>query len=199
MALFINRFPTEIKDDGIWIGFNKVNETSFINRMNFWGISFNMQWDYRQGGDIYSETVNALLGRGITKDTDFDRLQTFVMPGVRDDGSPNEIQITATDAFFDNLGSQAPSEINVIDGTTIRLREISLSYSLPKDWLNRTPFGRIEISIMGQNLWFKAINFPKYMNFDTDMLSLGVGNGLGFDFITGPSSTRYGASIRVTF
>ena len=174
-------------------------ETSFINRMNFWGISFNMQWDYRQGGDIYSETVNALLGRGITKDTDFDRLQTFVMPGVRDDGSPNEIQITATDAFFDNLGSQAPSEINVIDGTTIRLREISLSYSLPKDWLNRTPFGRIEISIMGQNLWFKAINFPKYMNFDTDMLSLGVGNGLGFDFITGPSSTRYGASIRVTF
>jgi hypothetical protein len=26
-----------------------------------------------------------------------------------------------------------------------------------------------------------------------------VGNGLGFDFITGPSSTRYGASIKVTF
>jgi TonB-linked SusC/RagA family outer membrane protein len=174
-------------------------ETSIINRMTYRGISFNMQWDYRQGGDIYSETVNTLLGRGMTKDTDFDRLQTFVMPGVRDDGTPNEIQITATDAFFDNLGSQAPSEVNVIDGTTVRLREISLSYSLPKSWLNKTPFGRIDISIMGQNLWFKAINFPKYMNFDTDVLSLGVGNGLGFDFITGPSSTRYGASIKVTF
>jgi TonB-linked SusC/RagA family outer membrane protein len=174
-------------------------ETSFINRMTFGGFSFNMQWDYRQGGDIYSETVNTLLGRGMTKDTDFDRLQTFVMPGVRDDGSPNEIQITATDAYFDNFGSQAPSEVNVIDGTTVRLREISLSYSLPKHWLDKTPFGRIEIAVMGQNLWFKAINFPKYMNFDTDVLSLGVGNGLGFDFITGPSSTRYGASIKVTF
>lgn len=174
-------------------------ETSIINRMTFRGITFNMQWDYRQGGDIYSETVNTLLGRGMTKDTDFDRLQTFVMPGVRDDGSPNEIQITATDAYFDNLGSQAPSEVNVIDGTTVRLREISLSYSLPKSWLNKTPFGRIEIAVMGQNLWFKAVNFPEYMNFDTDVLSLGVGNGLGFDFITGPSSTRYGASIKVTF
>ena len=174
-------------------------ETSIINRMTFKGFAFNMQWDYRQGGDIYSETVNTLLGRGMTKDTDFDRLQTFVMPGVRDDGSPNEIQITATDAYFDNFGSQAPSEVNVIDGTTVRLREISLSYSLPKTWLSKTPFGRIEIAIMGQNLWFKAINFPKYMNFDTDVLSLGVGNGLGFDFITGPSSTRYGASIKVTF
>ena len=69
----------------------------------------------------------------------------------------------------------------MIDGTTVRLREISLGYSLPKSWLNKTPFGRIEIAVMGQNLWFKAINFPKYMNFDTDVLSLGVGNGLGFD------------------
>jgi hypothetical protein len=174
-------------------------ETSFINRMKYKGFSFNMQWDYRQGGDIYSETVNTLIGRGITEDTNIDRLQTFVMPGVLDDGRPNDIQITATNAYFNNFGSQAPSEVNVIDGTTVRLREISLGYSLPKSWLNKTPFGRIEISIMGQNLWFKAINFPKYMNFDTDVLSLGVGNGLGFDFITGPSSTRYGASIKVTF
>jgi len=174
-------------------------ESSLINRMRFKGFSFNMQWDYRQGGDIYSETVNALMGRGITKDTDFNRLETFVMPGVKDDGAPNDIQLPATDAYFNNFGSQAPSEVNVIDGTTIRLREISLSYSLPKELLSKTPFKGIDISIMGQNLWFNAINFPQYMNFDTDVLSLGVGNGLGFDFITGPSSTRYGASIKVTF
>ena len=158
-----------------------------------------MQWDYRQGGDIYSETVNALMGRGITEDTNFDRLQTFVMPGVLDDGTPNDIQITATNAYFNNFGSQAPSEVNVIDGTTFRLREISLSYSLPQSWMSKLPFKRIDLSVVGQNLWFKAINFPKYVNFDTDMLSLGVGNGLGFDFITGPSSTRYGGSIKITF
>jgi TonB-linked SusC/RagA family outer membrane protein len=174
-------------------------ETSLINRLRFKGLSFSMQWDYRQGGDIYSETVNTLIGRGITEDTNFDRLQTFVIPGVLADGAPNDIQINATDAYFNNFGSQAPSEVNVIDGTTVRLREISLTYTLPKRWMDKTFFSSVDISIMGQNLWFKAINFPKYVNFDTDMLSLGVGNGLGFDFITGPSSTRYGASIKVTF
>jgi len=174
-------------------------ETSIINRLHYKGFTFNMQWDYRQGGDIYSETVNTLIGRGITKDTDFDRSQTFVLPGVLADGSPNNIQTTATNAYFNNFGSQAPAEVNVIDGTTIRLREVSITYSLPREWMARTPFGSIDISIMGQNLWFNAINFPRYVNFDTDMLSLGVGNGLGFDFITGPSSTRYGASIKVTF
>jgi len=174
-------------------------EASLINRLRFKGLSLNVQWDYRQGGDIYSETVNTLIGRGITEDTNIDRMQTFVMPGVLADGTPNDIQINATDAYFNNFGSQAPSEVNVIDGTTIRFREIALTYALPKRWMDKTFFSSIDISIVGQNIWFNAINFPKHVNFDTDMLSLGVGNGLGFDFITGPSSTRYGASIKVTF
>ena len=66
-------------------------------------------------------------------------------------------------------------------------------------WLGNSVFKRIDISAMGQNIWFNAINFPKYVNFDTNTLSLGVGNGLGFDFITGPSSTRYGGSIKIIF
>jgi TonB-linked SusC/RagA family outer membrane protein len=174
-------------------------ETSLINRLRYKGFAFNMQWDYRQGGDIYSETVNTLIGRGITEDTNIDRMETFIMPGVLADGTPNDIQINATDAYFNNFGSQAPAEVNVIDGTTIRLREVSLTYTLPKRWMEKSIFSSVDISIVGQNLWFNAVNFPKYVNFDTDMLSLGVGNGLGFDFITGPSSTRYGASIKVTF
>jgi hypothetical protein len=121
------------------------------------------------------------------------------MPGVKDDGTPNDVQLTASNAYFNNFGSQAPSEVNVIDGTTVRLREASLSYTLPQSWMSKLPFEKIELSLVGQNLWFKALSFPKYMNFDTDVLSLGVGNGLGFDFITGPSSTRYGGSIRITF
>ncbi len=175
-------------------------EMSFMNRFEYKGLALNLQFDYRQGGDIYSETVNTLMGRGITKDTDFNRLETFVMPGVIDnEGTPNTQQTTATNAYFNNFGSQAPSEVNVIDGTTLRLREISLSYSLPKKWLGDGVFKRVDISVMGQNIWFNAINFPKYMNFDTNTLSLGVGNGLGFDFITGPSSTRYGGSIKLMF
>jgi hypothetical protein len=174
-------------------------ETSIINRFTYKGLSLNVQFDYRQGGDIFSETVNTLLGRGLTRDTDFDRQETFVLEGVTTEGLPNEVQLTASNAYFNNFGTQAPGEVNVIDGTTVRLREISLSYSLPQKWMSKLPFEGIELSLVGQNLWFKALSFPEYMNFDTDVLSLGVGNGLGFDFLTGPSSTRYGGSIRIRF
>ena len=174
-------------------------ETSIINRFTYKGLSLNVQFDYRQGGDIYSETVNTLLGRGLTKDTDFNRMETFVMEGVTTEGLPNEVQLTTANAYFNNFGTQAPSEVNVIDGTTVRLREISLNYALPQKWMNKLPFKGVEISLMGQNIWFKALNFPEYMNFDTDVLSLGVGNGLGFDVLTGPSSTRSGGSIKISF
>jgi hypothetical protein len=139
-----------------------------------------------------------LLGRGITKDSDFDREQPIVLPGVKADGTPNDIAVTPSDAYFGNFVTGA-DEAGIFDGTTIRLREVSLGYSLPKSVLQKTPFKAISISISGQNLWFNAVNFPKYLNFDTDVLSTGVGNGLGFDYFTGPSSRRYGANLKITF
>ena len=155
------------------------------------------QLDYRHGGDIYSTTIASLLGRGVTKDTDITRENTFILDGVQADGSPNTVQITSSNYYFDNVGFGA-SELQMYDGTTIRLREISLSYNLPSSLVSKTPFKKVSLSLSGQNLWFNAINTPKHINFDTDVLSTGVGNGLGFDFLTGPSSRRYGATLRIT-
>ena len=64
----------------------------------------------------------------------------------------------------------------------------------------KTPFGAVLISLSGQNLWYNAINLPKYTNVDTDALGFGAdGNGLGFEFLNGPSVRRYGASLRLRF
>jgi hypothetical protein len=37
------------------------------------------------------------------------------------------------------------------------------------------------------------------MNFDPEVSGLGAGSYKGFDFLNGPTSRRYGGSIRVTF
>jgi len=172
--------------------------SSLINNLTYKGITLSVQFDYRRGGKILSATAYTLLGRGITKDTDFDREQPIVLPGVKQDGTPNDIAVTPSDAYFGNFITGA-DEAGIFDGTTIRLREVSLGYSLPKALLQKTPFKGVSISLSGQNLWFNAVNFPKYLNFDTDVLSTGVGNGLGFDYFTGPSSRRYGANLKLTF
>ena len=106
--------------------------------------------------------------------------------------------IAATDYGFVNSGFFIDEQA-IYDATTIRLREVSLSYDFPSKFLDKTPFGGISFSIIGSNLWYKAVNFPDGLNFDPEVISLGVGNGQGFDFLTGPTAKRYGFSLNLTF
>ncbi|MCE7041892.1 SusC/RagA family TonB-linked outer membrane protein [Dyadobacter sp. CY312] len=177
---------------------NPAFTTALINTFNYRGFSLSVMLDYRHGGAMYSTTAGALLGRGLTKDLDIDRSQGYIFPGVTQEGTPNTTQITSSNVYFDNYYFFG-DEGRMYDGSTIRLREASLSYSIPKAFLTKTPFKSVSLSFSGNNLWYKALHFEKHLNFDTDNLGLGVGNGLGFEFLTGPSSRRLGGTLRVTF
>ncbi len=179
---------------------NALYKVTGISNLSYKGISFRMQWDYTMGGDMFSGTAGALLGRGVTKDTEFDRAASYILPGVLENGQPNNIQISSSQAYYGNsITNGAADEAAIFDATCIRLREASLSYSLPTSLLTKTPFGAISISLSGTNLWYYAPNFPKFVHFDPEASGLGVGNGRGFEFLSGPSARRMGASIRVTF
>ncbi len=173
---------------------------STVNSMLRWkNFTFNMQWEYQQGGDILATTVGALLGRGLVEDTNFDRTQGIILPGVREStGQPNDIQITATEAYFDNIGF-GTDELLIYDATSIRLREASITYNMPGKWLEKTPFGRVSFTLTGNNLFIKAINIPDSINYDPELNSLGVGNSQGFDYLTSWNSRRYGVSVKLTF
>lgn len=172
-------------------------QANWINNFSWKGLSMGFQWQYIDGGDIWSSTVGALLARGNTTDTDFDRTLGLILPGVQADGTPNNVQSYAGNQFFSAYFGA--DEGSMFDGTVIRLREVSLGYSLPQTVLQNTPFGRVNIALTGENLWFNAPNFPEGMNFDPEVLSTGVGNGRGFDFRTAPTVTRYGVALNVTF
>lgn len=172
-------------------------QANWINNFSWKGLSMGFQWQYIDGGDIWTSTVAALLARGNTTDTDFDRTLGLVLPGVQADGTPNNVQSYAGNQFFSAYFGA--DEGSLFDATVIRLREVSLAYSLPKSVLQNTPFGRVNLALTGENLWYNAPNFPEGMNFDPEVLSTGVGNGRGFDFRTAPTVRRYGVALNVTF
>jgi TonB-linked SusC/RagA family outer membrane protein len=167
------------------------------NNMTWRGFNFNFLISYQHGGDIFSNTIGGLLARGITQDTD-DRLNTLILPGVKEDGTPNDIQINASQYYFDNIGF-GPTELRVYDGSVIRLNEISLGYEFPKRFLDRTPFGSVSFTLAGYNLYYNAINTPKHINFDPNIIGVGVSNGRGLDFLNGPSGKRYGFTVKASF
>ncbi len=166
------------------------------NTFSYKNFTLDVGIGYRHGGDIFSKTAVTLLSRG-TIDFPFDRLGTYILPGVNVDGQPNTTQIGATDIAFSNwLGGD---ELEIWDGTTIRLREISLGYQFTGELLNKIPFKTLSLNLSGSNLWYKAVNFPDGVNFDTNTLSNGVSNNLGIEYFAGPSSKRYGFTVKASF
>ena len=171
-----------------------------ITSVAYKALSFRVQVEYTHGGDFYSATSSVLLGRGVTRDTEFDRYLPIILPGVTADKQPNTKQISSTEAYFNNtVAGGSADEAGIYDATNVRIREASLTYNLPQKLLRKLPFGSLSLTISGTNLWYYAPNFPKYVHFDPETSGLGVSNGKGLEFFTGPSSRRVGASLRVTF
>ena len=168
---------------------------NFINTVKYKNFTLGWQLSHTAGGDIVAKTVATLLGRGGIVE---DRKNTFVLPGVRQDGTPNTLQINNSTYYFSNV-LFGPLELNVYDGSVVRLQELSLSYAFPQKFLDKTPFGALSLTATGFNLWYDAYNTPDAANFDPNVAGVGVGNARGWDFLNGPSSKRYGISIKASF
>ena len=188
---------------------------SFINTLRYKGLSLRTQFDWRQGGDIHSSSIPTLLGRGVTRDTE-DRERSFIIPGFYGDNNgnpildsngnqiPNSTQISMNELYFsppggNTFGINSVDEASVYDGTVFRLREVNLSYTLPQKWLNKTPFGQVTFTAVGNNLWYFAPNVPKYTNFDPDVTAFGSTRVQGVEVASAPSARRYGMKINITF
>ncbi|RYZ28685.1 MAG: SusC/RagA family TonB-linked outer membrane protein [Chitinophagaceae bacterium] len=194
------------------------------NTLSYKGIQLNVLWDMTKGGDFYSETINSMLGRGVTKDTER-REHNNVISGIYGNPTPvvgadglnhytpmlangkpisNQTRVTTNDLFFTagtgaSFATNGAFEYAVFDGTVYRLREISLGYSLPSKWINSLKLSNVTLSVSGRNLWFLAPNVPKYTNFDPDINSV-IGSGTqGVETGGAPSTKRYGINLNVTF
>lgn len=183
------------------------------NTFSFKGFTLRALIDWKQGGDFYSFTGASLLLRGQLANS-VDREALRVVPGILGDvqtGQPlrdsegntikNTIPITAFDSHFSNgWGAYGADEVNIYDGTVIRLREVSLGYSVPKAILAKTPFGAASISVSGRNLWFKAPNVLEGLNLDPEVLGEAASSNVqGFEYGAAPTVRRYGVNLTLSF
>ena len=141
----------------------------------------------------------------------------FIIPGVYGNGQgvltldgsgnpiPNQTSVTTNDLYFYGGGPlttfaiNGASEFSVWDATVYRLREIGLSYDLPKSLLQKIKIGGISIGFTARNLWYFAPNVPTYTNFDPDISNYGSSNLQGIDLSCAPTAKRFGVNLKVSF
>jgi len=148
-----------------WIG--GVNNT-----LKYKDLSLSWLVDVRQGGDLFSLDLYYGLATGLYPETaglndlgkpSRDPIASgggIIMPGVKADGTQNTTRVSNT-----NYGSYGyvrnPAAGFIYDASYIKLREVILTYTLPKALMGRlNPFKGIDLSLIGRNLWIIHKNLP---------------------------------------
>lgn len=172
-----------------------------INSLSYKNLTFSAQLEYSHGGDLLSSSVVDMLERGVTRDTE-NREGSFVIPGVLGDPEtglplldpsgntiPNTVQFSGLRTVFSNYYNA--DDLGIFDASVFRIREIALGYTLDGQ-KSKLPFKSINFTLTGRNLWYKAPNFPKYINYDPEN-----DGGLGRNNV--PSTKRFALGITLTF
>ncbi len=160
-------------------------------------ISLGAVVDVREGGDILNLDNFYMNFYGVTEASE-DRSgeNTFVFPnGVLTDGQPNNIEVPYDETYWrSNWG--AAQEDWVEDGSFVRLREVTLAYSLPQGLLTKLPFSDVNFKVTGRNLFLDA---PNFSGSDPETSLYGSANGQGFyNFIT-PGTKGWNFGVNITF
>ena len=182
----------------------------WANEFSYGGVRLGVLLDTRQGGDIYSvtnafgrlagqmqETVDGRCGGGHYPECD--ATTGIVFDGVKEitpggDGTPgvyedNDIVVDAETFWLYNYFIE---ESNLEDASYIKLREATLSYSLPSDWVSRWGIDSVDLSLVGRNLflWTNA----RHIDPETALEGTSV---QGFEYGQMPSARSLGVNVTV--
>ncbi|MET4138681.1 SusC/RagA family TonB-linked outer membrane protein [Pedobacter sp. UYP1] len=178
---------------------NRKWTAGITNTVRFKNFTFSGLVDFKKGGDIVSWTASTLRQNGSLEVTAVDREQPHILPGViqNSDGTfrPNNIQIPGQTYWNGGFGGIGGGEFNVFDATTLRIREITLSYDLAGSVLKTKAIKNIRLTVYGRNLYYYAPNSPV----DPELSTQGAGNIRGLELQSAPNTRNFGASLRVTF
>lgn len=199
-------FPVTAADK-VEYGSNQRDFTmGLYNTFTYKEFQLGFSFDYRKGGIFYSGTADLLLFTGNSLMTTYNDRRPFIVPNsVVDDGTGKYVENTTPidesifDAYFYHTSNKAQSpSYRLLDRSFLKLRDVTLSYTLPKTLAGRIGATDLVLVLYGRNflLWTPKENIyidPEASNFGNDITS-----EFG-EFRTGPTLRSYGVSLKVTF
>ncbi|MDR1610078.1 MAG: SusC/RagA family TonB-linked outer membrane protein [Candidatus Symbiothrix sp.] len=112
---------------------------------------------------------------------------------------PNYVPEQCTRYFWPgNVGYYADGfdDLVIYDASFVKLREVSLGYTLPKKLISKIKMSNARISVVGRNLWILYQKTPKGLDPEA---ALNAGNGQGLESGSLPPNTTFGVDIKIAF
>ncbi|GAA0541358.1 TonB-dependent receptor [Chitinophaga japonensis] len=180
-----------------WIGNpNPKWQLGWNNSFNIRDFSVNFLVDGKFGGQVLSLTQAMLDQYGVSEASGNARANGGVdINGVTED-TKEPVSKADAKSWYKTIGGRAGvSGEYIYSATTVRLREVSLGYSLPASVLKNSFVKNLRLSLIGRNL----VYFHRDAPYDPEV-TMSTGNGLsGVDVFSLPATRSFGLNLNVTF
>lgn len=168
---------------------------SFGTTLAWKNIVFSALIDVRYGGQFLSMTDAYATGAGNSKRTLNGRDGMVVNGIVESTGLENTKQVTAQEYYATIAGTYPVGEEFLHDATYVKLRELSIGYTLPKMWFKNTPINNVKVSVVGRDLF----NIYKAAPVNAEFAQNSQDVFQAFELAALPSTRTIGFSLNVKF
>lgn len=173
------------------------------NTFRYKSFRFSCLIDGNFGGKVYEDGARWAAYFGNSKLTLQGRDGKYVPQGVVNNGTdaaPAYVKNTLPYSPYQQYNANGTlayyaDESSVFSRTFIKLRQVSLSWALPKQLLGTGPAKSVTLSLIARNLFYLRKDLPI---FDPEA-SDSIGNGYGYDTGGLPTSRTYGFNLNVGF
>ena len=175
--------------------------------LSAYGFTLSASLDIRYGGHMFSRTRNLMqfTGNGIV--TSYNDRRPFIIPNSvveNADGSysENTTAIYQTDGsyqeYFDTYGYGNGGNAYMLDRTFVKLRNISLTWDLPKKWLRPLHLRGVALTAFANNLFMWTASDNYYVDPESSTTGTDLGGMFG-ELYTNPSCRIFGCNLSVKF
>ncbi|SEW49691.1 SusC/RagA family TonB-linked outer membrane protein [Chitinophaga arvensicola] len=173
------------------------------NSFSYKRFNFSFLWDFRSGGDVFNGTDYLLTSYGLSQRT-ADRNTEITFTGVAKNPATAKFEpvtktVSASEKYYrDVYVKNAPFFLEKVNW--MRLRSVSLSWSLPRPWFNSARWLKdATITATGTNL----LLFTNYSGMDPETSSAGAGvlgsGSSGIDYCGVPATAGFAIGLNLKF
>lgn len=167
--------------------------------------------DIRKGGYMFSRTKNLMQFTGNGKITTYNGRRPFIIPnsvvsdgngGYAENTSPIYMNNGSYQKYYDSYGYGNGGEAFLLDRSYAKLRNISLTWNVPKKWVRAMQLSGLSITAFCNNVFTWTASDNRYIDPETTTISQGSYGDLATQFgelYANPSCRVFGCNLSVKF
>ncbi len=200
---------TEVKDTGKSMNNDWTGGVS--TAFTYKDFTLSATLDVRKGGYMFSRTKNLMQFTGNGVATTYNKRRPFIIPNsVVEDGnggySENTTPIYQLDGtyqtYFNDYGYGSGGEAYLIDRSFVKLRNVSLTWNVPKKWLNAMSLSGLSITAFCNNVFTWTASDNNFIDPESTTISQSSYGDLATQFgelYANPSCRIFGCNLSVKF